>query len=127
MRLLSEEFLDHPAHLRLPALAGGFDGRIRWIVDGTPDGKVRVRTRFEAGRLVEVAAADDRDAELTLTIRHPDLVALLAGEADLNALFIAGDLKTDGPTGPLLDLIAAVRSEPGRAVLAELGEAVRFD
>lgn len=124
MNLLSEEFLAHPAHRRLPPLGGGFDGRIQWIIDGAPDGKVRVLSRFEAGALVDLALASERDAELTLTIRHADLVELLAGDADLNALFIAGDLKTDGPTGPLLDLIIAVRSEAGRAVLAELNEAL---
>ena|SRR5690625_2230681 len=124
MRVLSEEFLAHDAHRELPALTRGFDGRIRWIVDGAPDGKIRVITTFEAGRVKSVQLGNDAQAELTLTIRYPDLIGLLRNDIDLNALFIAGDLKTDGPTGPLLDLIVAVRSEPGQAVLRTLSEAV---
>lgn len=124
MRLLSEEFTTHTAHEDLPALAGGFAGRIQWVVNGAPDGNVRILGVFEEGRCTGWALASDREAEITLTLRYTDLVALLAGDADLNALFISGAMKTDGPTGPLLDLIAAVRSEAGRRVLAELDAAV---
>lgn len=120
----SEEFLALPAHLDLPPLAGGFDGRIQVVVGGTPDGNVRVLGRFDEGRITGWTLESDRDAELTLTIRHPDLLALLAGEADLNALFMSGALKTDGPTGPLLDLIVSLRSDEGRAMLADLNDAV---
>lgn len=120
MKVPSQEFLDLPAHLDLPVLDGGFDGRIQVIVGGTPDGNVRVLGRFEAGRVTGWTLESDRDAELTLTIRHPDLLALLAGDADLNALFMSGALKTEGPTGPLLDLIVALRSDAGRAMLADL-------
>lgn len=124
MKVPSEEFLALPAHLDLPVLDGGFDGRIQVVVGGTPDGNVRVLGRFENGRVTGWALESDRDAELTLTIRHPDLLALLAGEADPNALFISGALKTDGPTGPLLDLIVSLRSDAGRAMLAELHAAL---
>lgn len=123
MKVPSEEFLALPAHLDLPPLDGGFDGRIQVIVGGTPDGNVRVLGRFEGGRITGWGLESDRESELVLTIRHPDLLALLAGEADLNALFISGALKTEGPTGPLLDLIVALRSDAGRAMLADLNAA----
>lgn len=124
MKLLSEEFLALPAHRQLPPLDGGFDGRIQWIVNDTPDGNVRVLTVFEEGRLVDLSLASDRDAELTLTIRHPDLLALFARTTDLNVLFMSGAMKTDGPTGPLLDLIVASRSTEGQAVLTELNDSI---
>ncbi len=124
MKFLSEEFVAHPALAGLPTLAGGFDGRLQTVVAGGPDGDVKILSTFAAGRCTGSTIEVDKGAELTLTFRHPDLVALVAGDADLNALFITGRMKTDGPTGPLLDLIVAVQSVEGRAVLAELHAAV---
>lgn len=127
MRFLSEEFVAHPALVALPPLACGWDGRLQCVVSGGPDGTVKLLGTYAGGRCTGVELAAAGDAELTLTFRHADLLALLRGEADLNALFMTGAMKTDGPTGPLLDLIVAVRSEAGRAALAELAAALTDD
>src|SRR5699024_2824739 len=114
----------HPAHLELPALANGFGGRIQFVINDAPGGNVRVLGRFDDGHCLGWSLESDRQAELTLTLRYPDLVALLSGVADLTGLSISGAMRTEGPTGPLLDLITAVRSEEGRRVLADLDAAV---
>ncbi len=79
---------------------------------GAPRGKGRVSVVVADGRLVSCTLDRDADAELKLKLAFSDAVALSRGELDPSVAFMAGDMKTDGPTGPLLALLAAWR-QPG--------------
>lgn len=124
MKFLSEEFLSAPGLNNLPALAGGFSGAIQWSVNGGPDGDLKVLTTFEGGRLTQAQLANDTNADIALTIGFTDALGVLGGEVDLNVLFMTGQMKTAGITGPLVDLIVAVRSPQGRQALDALSALV---
>lgn len=127
MTFLSEAHLAALVDAGLPALGGGFDGRIQSVVTGGPDGDVKILATFEAGHLTGATLAAAKDAELTLTVRHADVAGVLDGTTDLNVLFMTGRMKTAGPTGPLLDLVVAVGSDEGRAALAAVAAAFPVD
>lgn len=87
------------------------DLEVDQIVTGGPDGDVVVRYRLVGGRVdrCEVVAGKTPPApkaEVVLTTPHRDALALVRGELDLNAAFMAGQMKVAGATGPLLDLLA---------------------
>lgn len=78
---------------------------------GAPRGRGRINLVVEGGRLVSCAPTPEPAAALKLKSSLADATAMLHGELDPNVAFMRGDLKTDGPTGPLLALLAAYRSD----------------
>lgn len=111
-RYLSTEWLDDPCDPLAEARArsGGGALRVGRVVSGAPDGDVRFTASIVDGEVrYEVGSVDD--AEVTLTDTYPNAVALLRGELDPNAAFVRGQTKVAGPTGPLLDLLAAAGTE----------------
>jgi hypothetical protein len=117
----SPEWLARRTELGAALPAGsGPSARIVTIVAGAPGGEVRYGTVLDGGRLVPGEVAAD-DADVTLTLKHPDALAALRGETDLNALFMQGRMKVTGPTGLLLDVLAHAQSDAvadARAALA---------
>lgn len=112
MTFLSDEWLASAvATAEDRAVAGSFTGAVEVEVGGGPSGKVRVRWVFEEGRLVTADAEKGAEPDVSLTLKHEDARGLVAGTRDLNALFISGQMKVAGATGPLLDLISASRSD----------------
>lgn len=88
---------------------------------GAPSGRGRIGVIVQDGRLTSCAPTALPDAELKLKTSYVDALAMLEGRRDPNEAFMTGDLKTDGPTGPLLTLLAAWRhpaAARGRARLA---------
>ncbi len=87
---------------------------------GAPRGRGRITVVVTDGRVSTCAPERTPDAELKLKATWDDARAMLDGERDPDVTFMTGDLKTDGPTGPLLALLSAW-SWPGvDAVRAEL-------
>ncbi len=81
-------------------------------ITGAPRGRGRITFTVEGGRLVSCVPEPADGPDLKLKSTHGDVRAMLRGDLDPNVAFMAGDLKTDGPTGPLLALLAAYR-RPG--------------
>lgn len=107
MEFLSAEWCDD-----LVGRAASFDPILRDVVvelqlTGAPRGRGRITFTVDGGRLVSCVPEPADAPELKLKSTHDDARAMLRGELDPNAAFMTGDLKTDGPTGPLLALLAA--------------------
>lgn len=120
MELLSPEWCDE-----LVARCGSLppvldDVTVGVQITGAPRGRGRVRVEVADGRIVSCVAERDPDARVELKTSWDDVAAMLTGTLDPNVAFMTGDLKTDGPTGPLLAMLAAWRRPDVAAVRAEL-------
>lgn len=121
MTFLSSDWLDRTVTTAADqAVLGSFTGTVGVEVTGGPDGKVVARWTFDAGRPNSLGVDGGGDPEVMLTLTHDDARSLVAGTRDLNALFISGQMKVAGDTGPLLDLIAATKTDEFGDYLARL-------
>lgn len=121
MRFLSDDWLAHSIELTDDQpVAGAFSGSVDVEVGGGPDGKVVTSWGFEDGRLVSAVREPAAEPAVGLILKHDDARALVAGERDLNALFISGQMKVAGDTGPLLELLAATHSDAFRSHVARM-------
>lgn len=93
---------------------------------GAPAGSSRVGLTVEGGRLTDCAQGAHKGAQLTLKLGWDDALAMLRGELDPNAAFMTGAIKTDGPTGPLLALLAAWELPGVRAARSTLVDDTDF-
>ncbi len=100
----------------------GATARLQHVIGGGPDGEVRYHHVLDDGRLVDAGTGDDPDAEITLTWTYGDVTDVLRGDAELNALFMQGRLKTAGDTGKLLSLLPVFDSPEYRAAQEALAE-----
>ena len=87
---------------------------------GAPAGLGRVGLTSAGGRLVGCAAEPLKGAQLKLKVAWEDFEAMLRDELDPNAAFMTGAIKTDGPTGPLLALLATWKRPGVRAARSML-------
>lgn len=94
--------------------------QVELVVSGTKGGKVATRWSLENAWLhsVRVALPDEEPATLTMPIKAAELQSLLAGELDPAVAFMRGDLKPEGPTGSLLEFLAALNRPETKAALA---------
>lgn len=122
MKFLSDEWIARQADGSAAATDGAFTGSVLTIVTGGPDGEIRYVTTFEDGRGVSAVLGGVGDWSVSLTLTHGDARAVLDGEADLNALFIAGRMKVAGDaTAPLVEFLRTEQlpaTVAGRAALA---------
>lgn len=99
------------------------DVTIEIAVTGTSEGTRHVTLDFADGRLRSCAATPaESPADVELKVSAADAAAILSGRLDANAAFMLGQIKAEGRTGPLLDVLAATKSPSfavGRAALAE--------
>lgn len=104
--LASTEWLDQLVTLgaALPEVPGATVA-VGHTVPGAPDGEAGYTMSFVDGR-VRSATPGVGDAELVLTTKYPDLLAILDGDLDANAQFMSGRSKVAGPTGKLLSYLA---------------------
>ena len=120
---LSEAWLAAPVDPLAEAFAAnGGSGTIARIVTKAPDGEVRFTAVVPDGG-VRYAMGTAADADVSFTDTYANALAILRGELDPNAAFMRGATKVTGPTGLLLDVIAASRSDVFRSACARaLGE-----
>lgn len=90
-------------------------------VSGAPGG-VRKLTMTTLGGRVASCAAGKAGGEDTVVLKvgWDDAVAILRGELDANAAFMTGQIKTDGPTGPLLSLLSSLQQPPAQVAREQL-------
>lgn len=112
---LSEAWLEELGACGLDAGPSVGDAVLRVDVAGAPAGRASWTARFAAGRLTSASPGAPADADVVLSIPWADAVAVLRGELGVNAAYMQGRLKTDGPTGPLLGVLAALSSPAGVA------------
>ena len=117
MRFLSEEWITNAGTSSLPATDGAFSGRVQHVVTGGPDGDVKFVVTWTDGRPSSAEAGVDADAEVALTLKFADAVGVAKGDLDLNSLFMQGQMKVAGDTGPLLQFLALSQTP---AVVAEV-------
>lgn len=103
--------------------AAGVTARVQHVVPGSPDGEVRYLVSIVDGRLTEVVPGIAEDADVGLTTKYPDAMAILNGRFDANAAFISGRTKVTGRTGTLLGVLALYGSEPYEALRTDLAAA----
>ena len=121
---LPEAWLADPRDPAAEALAAaGGTLRLRRVVGGAPDGEARLDVTVADGG-VAYGDLDDEDLDVTLTDTYANALAIVRGELDPNAAFMRGQTKVSGDTGPLLDLLAATRSERYEQVRAEVAAAI---
>ena len=108
---LSAAWLSDPVDPAAEALAAA-DGaiRLRRVVGGAPDGEARFDVTVADGAVTYGDVADD-ELDVTLTDTYANALAIVRGELDPNVAFMRGQTKVAGSTGPLLDLLAATRTE----------------
>jgi len=103
------------------------DVTVELQLTGAPTGLGRVGLTVEGGRLVGCALGAHKGAALTLKLRWDDAVAALRDELDPNAAFMTGAIKSDGPTGPLLALLASWNRPAVQAARSALVADTDFD
>ena len=126
MRFLSEEWVAAAGTSSVPAVEGGFTGRVQHAVTGGPDGDVKFVVTWTDGRPTNAEVGVDSDAEVSLTLPFADAVGVAQGDLDLNSLFMQGQMKVAGPTGPLLQFLAATQMPALAAEALARAEATDF-
>ncbi|MBS1848899.1 MAG: SCP2 sterol-binding domain-containing protein [Actinobacteria bacterium] len=96
------------------------DAVIDLQISGAPRGRGRLTIEVTDGRVTRVVAARAADPNLSLRTTFDDVRAMLRGDLDPNVAFMTGDLKTEGPTAPLLALLSAWRRPAVVAARREL-------
>jgi len=104
----------------LPACPGA-TGTVQHLVPKGPDGDVAYVVELADGRVVRAELGTDATAALTLTMTHPDALAIARGELDLVAGFMQGRVKLTGDHAVFLGLQGVLQGDAHRSVVAALG------
>lgn len=120
MELLSAEWGEELVRRAESIEAPLQDAVVELQLTGAPRGRGRVTLVIEAGRPTALRPERAEDPDVRCKLAFDDLVAMVHGELDPNVAFMTGDLKSEGPTGPLLALLAAHRLP----AVAEMREAL---
>ena len=123
MDLLDDDWLARVADCALEFGPAVGDLVLRVEVSGAPSGTRVWHVRFAEGRVANCGSDPLGDTALTLTTTWADAQRMARGELGANTAYMQGRLKTDGPTGPLLGLLAVLGTDPARGCLAELAQA----
>ena len=106
------------------------DVTIDVTVLGAPGADVRCAVTVQNGTLSAAAAASGAlgapGAEVSLTLRYDDVVAVLHGTLSPSVTFMQGTMKTAGDPGRLLDVLAATERSGFGALRDELRAATEL-
>jgi hypothetical protein len=125
---LSEDWvaLHRRAAAALPERTGA-SARLQHVVTGAPGGEVAYSLVFVDGRVADYAVGrDDKAADCTFLVQHPDAVAIARGDLDLHAGFMQGRVKMSGDMGRFFAVLPCTQSDEFRAALAEVAAATEF-
>jgi hypothetical protein len=126
MELLDDDWLAALAACQTPDFTAVGTCTLRVDVSGGPSGTRTWHVVFRDGVVRQAAGGAPETADLTLTMTWPDAVRVAQGELGLNAAFMQGRLKTDGPTGPLLAILTTMSGEPAEACRRDLADQTTF-
>jgi alkyl sulfatase BDS1-like metallo-beta-lactamase superfamily hydrolase len=88
---------------------------VQHVVTGGPDGDLKYFWVLEGGELRDVELGTRPEPDITLTIPHAEVSGVLAGDVDVNVLFMRGRMKTAGDPGKLLQLLRSTATPEFRA------------
>ena len=92
--------------------APGGSGAVQVVVTGLPDGDASWQVRVDDGVVTEVGPGAPTKVDLTLTFPAPVAHDVASGALTSSAAFMQGRMKTAGDLGLVLDVLAAVDSQP---------------
>lgn len=121
MEFVSQQWGDALAAMCADAPLAIANCSIEVQITGAPRGRGRVHLVIADGVVSSCTPAKAADPDLQLKTTWDDARAFALGTANPQVSFMTGDLKTDGPTGPLLALLGLWGSdsfEQGRRALA---------
>ena len=73
-----------------------FDVSVRYVITGSPHGKVQFRVVVVDGRVAEVVVGADGHADVTATWRYPDAVGQFTGDLHPDVAYMTGRCKLTG-------------------------------
>jgi predicted lipid carrier protein YhbT len=80
---------------------------VQYVVSGGPDGDRHYVEEWSDGTLSTTREGTDTAATVTVKVPHADAVAIEAGDADPNVLFMQGRLKVDGNMAQMMGVLRA--------------------
>ena len=119
---LSETWLAELAEQVVGLYAGGvLDGSVRYVITGSPYGKVQFRLVVVDGRVAELVAGANGYADVTATWRYPDAVEQFTGDLDPDVAYMTGRCKLTGDYGRYLyGMRPLIEGALWKGVLADL-------
>lgn len=122
LSFLSEVWLAELAE-RVIGLSVGddFDVSVRYVITGSPHGKVQFRVVVVDGRVAEVVVGADGHADVTATWRYPDAVGQFTGDLHPDVAYMTGRCKLAGDYARYLyGMRPLLGGAPWKDVLADL-------
>ncbi len=131
------QFLSEPWCTRVMSSAGNRDvglrdATINVAVSGAPTGLGRIHARLVDGALVALGTGTDDETDavgdiIELKTSWADATKIAKGDLDANVAYMLGTVKTEGATGPLLELLRVLTSDDARAGMVQLAGDTTFD
>ena len=123
MNFLADDWCNRLVELASAGSGDISDATFDLQVSGAPDGVRKLTMTSLGGRIASCGVGKTGGEEtVVLKVGWADAVAILRGELDANAAFMTGQIKTDGPTGPLLSLLSFLQ-QPSAEVARRLLQA----
>ena len=98
-----------------------FDVSVRYVITGSPHGKVQFRVVVVDGRVAEVVVGADGHADVTVTWRYLDAVGQFTGELHPDVAYMTGRCKLAGEYARYLyGMRPLLGGAPWKDVLADL-------
>ena len=72
------------------------DVSVRYVITGSPHGKVQFRVVIADGRVAGVAVGADGDADVTATLKYSDAVGQFTGNLEPDVAYMTGRCKLVG-------------------------------
>ena len=98
-------------------------GSIAVTVEASPVGKIGWTETVEHGITVSATSPATKGADVVLTAKFAEFVAMLEGESNPAVMFMQGRLKLSGDMGLFLKLLPAMLTEEATAARAQLAAA----
>ena len=124
LSFLSEVWLAELADQVIGLSAGDVpDVSVRYVITGSPHGKVQFRIVVADGRVAEVVAGLDGHADVTATWTYPNAVGQFTGDLHPDVAYMTGRCKLAGDYGRYLyGMRSLLGSASWKAVLADLAD-----
>lgn len=98
----------------------GVSGTVSVTVESSPEGKVGWTETLVDGVTVAAQPKASKDADIVLTAKFPELIAMMDGDSNPAVMFMQGRLKLSGDTGKFIELLPALQTPEAAAARAEL-------
>ena len=105
----------------------GVAGSVRFVVTGTPLGRVEFLLVVADGRVVDLMPGRAGDADATVTWKYPEAVSWFRGDLDPDVAYMTGRCKVEGDYAAFVfGLRPVFGSRDWSGMLADLAERTDF-